>query len=190
MAVPVAVSGPEQKKLGEVLKVLSSIKGVRHAFFLSKEMRVGLARLERTYPSIGPLTVENDGVVACLARRRVACIIKDKTFRGPPHPTVVLVNDEGEVIGRELLRGERLGEGIGRTLMLGKDFVIFADKSSSKGARFLLPAVPFREVERIRGTENVISSSPSTPGDAYLRKMAGIEEDPKLASILIGFDLK
>ena len=179
----------KQQRLGEVLKVLSSIKGVRHAFYLSKDMRSGLARLERSYPSIGPLTVENDGVVACLARENVACIIKDKTFRGPPHPTVVLVNDTGEVIGRELLPGERLGAGIGRTLMLGKDFVIFADKSGSKGARFVLPAVPFREVEEIKGTENVVSSSPSTPGDSYLRRKMGLQEDPKLASVLIGFDL-
>ncbi len=184
------LSEPEQKKMGEVLKVLSSIKGVKHAFFLSKEMRTSLARLEGAYPSIGPLTVENEGVVACLARKHVACIIKDKTFRGPPHPTVVLVNDDGEVIGRELLPGENLGESVGRTLMLGKDFVIFADKSASKGARFVLPAVPFKEVEEIEGAANVISSSPSTPGDSYIRKMAGIEDDPKLASILIGFDLR
>jgi hypothetical protein len=49
--------------------------------------------------------------------------------------------------------------------------------------------VPFKEVEEMRGTCSVISSSPSTPGDFYLRKKASIEDDPKLASILIGFDL-
>ena len=184
------MSKEERKKLSEVHRVLLGIRGVKHSFFLTKEMRTGLAKLERRYPSIGPLTVDNEGILACLERKHVAAIIKDKNFRGPPHPTVVLVNDAGEVIGRELLPGEKEAKGPGRTLMLGKDFVVFADKSASKGARFVLPPVPFKEVEDIKGTRSVISSSPSTPGDFFLRKKAGIEDDPKLASILIGFDLR
>lgn len=183
------LSKAEQQKLKEVLKVLSHIKGVKHSFYLTKEMREGLAELEKRYPSIGPLTVQNEGILACLRSEHVACIIKDKTFRGPPHPTVVLVNDSGEVIGRELLPGEKQPKGPGKTLMLGQDFVVFADKRASKGARFVLPPVPFKEVEEMRGACSVISSSPSTPGDFYLRKKARIEDDPKLASILIGFDL-
>jgi len=183
------LSKAEQQKLKEILKVLSGIKGVRHSFYLTREMREGLAELEKRYPSIGPLTVQNEGILACLRSEHVACIIKDKTFRGPPHPTVVLVNDSGEVIGRELLSGEKQPKGPGRTLMLGHDFIVFADKRASKGARFVLPPVPFKEVEGMRGTCSVISSSPSTPGDFFLRKKARIADDPKLASILIGFDL-
>jgi hypothetical protein len=185
----VPLSKAEQQKLKEILDVLSGIKGVRRSFYLTKEMRDGLVELEERYPSIGPLTVQNEGVLACLRNDHVACIIKDKTFRGPSHPTVVLVNDSGEVIGRELLPGEKQPSGPGRTLMLGQDFVVFADKSASKGARFVLPPVPFKEVEEVKGTCTVISSSPSTPGDFFLRKKAGIEDDPKLASILIGFDI-
>lgn len=183
------LSKAEQEKLKEVLKVLSGIKGVKHSFFLTKEMRDGLAELESRYPSIGPLTVQNEGILTCLRSEHVACIIKDKTFIGPPHPTVVLVNDSGEVIGRELLPGEKQPKGPGRTLMLGNDFVVFADKRASKGARFVLPPVPFKEVEEMEGTCSVVSSSPSTPGDSFLRKRARLKDDPKLASVLIGFDL-
>ena len=183
------LSKAEQEKLKEVLKVLSGIKGVRHSFYLTKEMREGLVELEKRYPSIGPLTVQNEGALACLRSEHVACIIKDKTFRGPPHPTVVLVNDDGEVIGRELLPGEKPPKGPGRILMLGNDFVVLADRRASKGARFVLPPVPFKEIGEMRGVCSVISSSPSTPGDFFLRKKVGIRDDPKLASILIGFDL-
>jgi hypothetical protein len=185
----VPLSKAEQQKLKEIIKVLSGIKGVKHSFYLTKEMREGLVELERKYPSVGPLTVQNEGILACLRSEHVACIIKDKTFRGPPHPTVVLVNDRGEVIGRELLPGEKQPKGPGKTLMLGQDFVVFADKRASKGARFVLPPVPFKEVEEMSGTSSVKSSSPSTPGDSFLRKKARLEDDPKLASILIGFDL-
>jgi hypothetical protein len=179
-----------KKKLEEIQKVLSGLRGVKYTFFLTRQMRAGLGRIEKQYPSLGPLTVQNDGVLQCLKRHHVACIIKDKTFRGPPHATVVLVNEEGRVIGREILHGEKLKEGTAsKTIFLGKDFVIFYGKGSGKGARFVLPPVSFKEVEKIRGTSAVISSSPSTYGDLFLRESAGLDDDPKLASILIGFDL-
>ncbi|MBU0684554.1 MAG: hypothetical protein ABIE25_07590 [Thermoplasmatota archaeon] len=178
------------KKLDEIEKVLASLRGVKHTFYLTGEMRNGLEELEIRYPPIGPLTVQNDGVLECLKRRHVACIVKDNTFRGPPHPTVVLMNENGAVIGRELLLGEKVGPGEGsKTLFLGKDFVLFVGKESGKGSRFVLPPVEFKEVEDVRGTACVVSSSPSTTGDLFLRKKAGLDDDPKLASILIGFDL-
>jgi len=179
-----------KKKLDDIQKVLSELRGVKYTFFLTRQMREGIGRIEKRYPSLGPLTVQNDGVIECLKRRYVACIVKDRTFRGPPHATVVLVNEEGKVIGREILRGEKMSEGpASKTIFLGKDFVIFYGKGSGKGARFVLPPVAFKEVEKIRGTSSVISSSPSTSGDLFLRESAGLDDDPKLASILIGFDL-
>jgi hypothetical protein len=181
----------EKRKLDEIQKVLSGLRGVKYTFYLTRQMRAGLGKIEKQYPSLGPLTVENDGVLQCLKRHQVACIIKDKTFRGPSHATVVLVNEDGKVIGREILRGEKVKEGPkSKTIFLGKDFVIFYGRGSGKGARFTLPPVPFKEVEKIRGTSNVVSSSPSTAGDLFLRQSAGLDDDPKLASILIGFDLR
>lgn len=180
----------KKDKLDEVLKVLSRIKGVKHTFYLTRAMRTGLGKMEKEYPPIGPLTIRNDGVLECLKREHLACIVKDKGFRAPPHPTVLLVNEDGEVIGRELLPGERIPQRPGsKTLFIGKDFVIFVGEPSGKGARFVLPPVDFKEVERIDGTEDVISSSPSSLGDLFLRKQVGLRDDPKLASILIGFDL-
>jgi hypothetical protein len=94
------------------------------------------------------------------------------------------------VIGKELLPGETLRAAErGKAIFLGKDFVIFADRGRGKGARFVLPPVPFREVEDIAGVGNVCSSSPSTAGDLFIRRSKRLDDDPKLASILIGFDL-
>ena len=180
-----------KKKLDEIQKVLSGLRGVKYTFYLTRQMRAGLGKIEKEYPSLGPLTVQNDGVLQCLKRQNVVCIVKDKTFRGPPHPTVVLVNEEGKVIGRETLRGEKVKEGpASKTIFLGKDFVIFYGKGSGKGARFVLPPISFEEVEKIHGTTRVISSSPSTAGDLFLRENAGLDDEPKLASILVGFGLR
>lgn len=181
----------DRKHLDAILSLLSGLRGVSHAFYLGDEARAGLGKIERNYPSIGPLTVRNDGVLECLTRRHVVCIVKDKSFRAPPHSTVMLVNDRGEVLGRELLPGEKVSRKPGeKILFLGDDFVLFPSRGSGKGAKFVLPSVPFREIEDLDGAVNVISSSPSTVGDLFLRKSAGLRDDPKLASILIGFDLR
>jgi hypothetical protein len=182
--------GCEDELLNKVLVVLSNLKGVRRAFYLDGQQRRQLEEIEKNKSaSLGPLTVHNDGVLECLRRTHVACIVKDATFRPPPAPTVVLVDEEGRVIGRELIGGEKPEPAPGQKLMyLGKDFVIFYDGGKSTKTRFILPPITFEEVERIEGTASVCSSSPSTDGDFFVRKAAELPDDPKLATILVGFD--
>lgn len=181
----------ESQRLDEVLRVLAGLRGVRQTFLLTSRTRDGLEDIEKMYPSIGPLSIENTGVAECLKREHVACIVKDRTFRGPPQPTVVLVNDEGAMVGREVFDGEKVSPPPGKeSLFLGKGFVIFYSKGDGRGARFVLPPVPFEELERLDFTDRVVSCSPSTVGDRFLRKEAGLEDDPELASILVGFDLR
>jgi hypothetical protein len=189
--VTMSVAQRADPRLDEVLRTLSGLKGVRNVFLLDKAMRTGLERIEKAYPSLGPLTIRNDGVFECLKREHVACIIKDRSFRPPPSPTVQLIDEDGNVIGRELLPDEKLGvEREKKVIMLGEDFVIFFEKGKGKGARFVLPPVAFKEVEELKVTKSVCSSSPSTAGDLFLRQCADLEDDPKLASILVGFDLR
>lgn len=180
----------EKKVLDEVLKVLLGLKGVRKAFYLDKRRRDQLEKIEKDKSlSLGPLTVHNDGVMECLRRRHVVCIVKDKAFRPPPTPTVVLIDEKDKVIGRELIGGEKPKAAPGQKLLyLGKDFVIFYDGRKSSRTRFVLPPIAFEEVGRVEDTARVCSSSPSTDGDAFLRKSAGLPDDPKLATILVGFD--
>lgn len=177
--------------LDKTLKILSGIRGVREVFVLTDQMRSELERIERGYPSLGPLKIVNDGVAACLKREHVVCIIKDKTFRAPPQATVVLVDEDGVVLGRELLPGETLPKTgpESKAIMLGNDFAIFHGKGGGRGARFVLPPIGFQELEHAEGVRSVCSSSPSTTGDFYLRKAARLKDDPKLASIIVGFDL-
>jgi len=174
----------------EVLRILSSLKGVREAFYLTDDMRATLRRSEDEAQPFGPLVVQNQGLRECLERRHVACIVKDQGFRPPPKPTVVLIDEDGTVIGRELLPGDDPEDAEGRKMLfLGKDFVIYYDGRSGRNARFVLPPVPFAEVERLEYTERVCSCSPSTLGDLAIRRSKNLDDDPKLATVLIGFDL-
>lgn len=186
-----AASRGRDKRLEEVLRTLSGLKGVKHSFFLTKPMRAGLAKIERNYPSIGPLAIKNKGVAECLKKEHVACIIKDKRFRAPPHATVYLIDEDDRIVGRELLPGEKVRSTKDRkVIMLGNDFVVFFEKGTGKGAHFVLPSVPFKEIQELDGVKSVCSSSPSTAGDYFLRQRARLDDDPKLASILIGFELR
>ncbi len=182
--------GDENVLLNKVLEVLSNLNGVRKALYLGDDLRGQLEKIEKDKSSsLGPLTVHNDGALECLRRKHVACIVKDATFRPPPAPTVVLVDEEGKVIGRELIGDEKPEADHGQKMLyLGKDFVIFYDGGRSTKTRFILPPIAFEEVERIEGTANVCSSSPSTDGDFFVRKATGLPDDPKLATILVGFD--
>ncbi len=177
--------------MDDVLRLLESLKGVRKSFYLSDTMRTRLRDIESEVHPFGPLVVRNEGVLECLERERVACIVKDTSFRPPPHATVMLIDEDGVVIGRELLKGDVVKEEPGRkTLYLGKDFVIFHDGRSGRNARFVLPPVPFAEVEALPFAARVVSSSPSTAGDLHVRRSAGLDDDPKLATVLIGFDIR
>jgi hypothetical protein len=177
--------------LDGIIAMLEGLRGVESAFYIEDELRARLVELEASGPpAFGPLTVRNEGALECLRRAHVACIVKDKTFRPPPKPTVLLIDESGREVGRELLPGEKPEERPGQKLLwLSKDFVLYYDGEKGGQVRFVLPPIPFREVEEHPGTTNVCSSSPSTLADVLVKKAAGFEDDPKLATVLIGFDL-
>ena len=159
----------ESEVLERVLATLSSLAGVRKAFLLDDDLRRKVGEIEKGRSiALGPLTVHNEGVLECIRRAHVACIVKDSTFRPPPAPTVVLLNEEDVVVGRELIAGEKPEAGPGQKLIhLGKDFVIFYEEGRSSRTRFVLPPVSFAEVEALDG-----AGFPSL-GRYYILDLAG-----------------
>ena len=176
----------------KVLSVLRSINGVVRAGIVGHDLRDKLLHEEERYASLGPIAIDNVGVREAVKRERLYAIIKDMRFRPPPTPTVILRNKEGEILGEEIIPGaDRLGHPDERTINLGKDFVIYSERAKGRGrdSSFVLPEVPFPEIERLEFSKNVVSASPSTLGDIELKKSLGVADDPKFASILVAFDL-
>lgn len=176
----------------EIIALLKSMKGVLYTGVVPDKLRRQLLKEEKRYANLGPITVDNVGVRTAVKRERLYFIIKDRRFRPPPIATVQLVAEDGTVLGEELIRGRKpVMENGEKPLYLGKDFVIQCSKAREKGenSRFILPPVPFPEIEKLGIAKNVVSSSPSTLGDVDLKKEIGIDDDPKLASILIGLDV-
>jgi hypothetical protein len=176
----------------KIIELLKSLEGVKQAGRVSDEMRSKLVEHEERYSSLGPIGVDNIGVRSAAERERLYFIIKDKRFRPPPTPTVQLLAEDGTVLGEEIIAGAKRAAGKEeKTVNLGKDLIIYYSRAKEKGrnSRFVLPPVPFPEIEALGFARNVVSSSPSTLGDAELKCSIGIEDDPRLASILVGFDV-
>ncbi|NLK26256.1 MAG: hypothetical protein GX307_06765 [Euryarchaeota archaeon] len=132
----------------------------------------------------------NRGVEECLAREHIICIIKRASFRPPPEPTVMLLSDNGVVLGEEILpskKKEFMANNEEEIIWLSEEFVMYPSRVGNKKEYFVMPPVSFIEVEEL-GMENVVSCSPSAPADMMLRQMHGLEDNPRLASILVGFD--
>lgn len=166
-----------------VIGALRGLPGVRHVALVAPDDRVQL-RTRRT-----PEAAENRGVEEALSRQRLLCVFKDVAFRPPPEPTLLLVDDSGALLGRELIAGESPPAGR-RVAFLGKDFVLYAGVRPRGSYRFFLPPVRFPELEGFQTLVRVVSASPDTPQDDYLRARLGIPAGKELASILVGYDVR
>jgi hypothetical protein len=178
------------KTLNDILDMLRSMRGTVEAFVLDDGCRERIINIERSIKSTMGIPIINKGVEECLQRKFVVCIIKRVGFRPPPEPTVMLLTDTGVVLGEEVLLPyrKRFLENINENFIwLADDFVVYPDRRGGTREFFIMPPVSFPEVSQM-GMKNVVSCSPSAPSDAMLRKEHGFEDNPKLASILIGFD--
>lgn len=167
----------------DALRTVRRLTGVQRAEFLESSDRDAL----RVRGTSGAAL--NRGVDEVLSRPRVLCLFKDVRFRPPPEPTLLLVDDAGSVLGRELVPGDR-PPADRRVAYLGKDFVLYAGARPHGAYRFLLPAVRFPELEAMPSLTGVISASPDTPQDEYLRGRFRVPFGREFASILVGYDVR
>ncbi len=175
--------------IDEVVSFVSGMEGSRHVFPLMAEAKENLIKIEESVKASFGITCCNTGVMKCLARDNIIVIIKDKRFRPPPEPTVLLVADEDMIIGMEIFPHQK-AEYLIRddVVFLSDEFVLFPNLKPKTRECFVMPPVSFPEVERMPGAKNVVSCSPSPPGDMYVRSLHGLPDDPTLASILLGYD--
>ena len=175
------------------LEIVGKLDGVLDVQKLSDTNKKTLLKLESARNG-DIIPVINEGLKECLKRDVSIVFFKNSHFRLPSVPTVLLVTDGGEVLGQEVLTMEDKLKFEDRddAIFISPDFVIF--KPERKVLRhepqkqfFLLPPVPFPELDGVDGIRDVVSCSPSTNGDSYLKKEYGHPDDPKIATIIVGF---
>ncbi|MFA5312464.1 MAG: hypothetical protein WC375_03975 [Methanomassiliicoccales archaeon] len=176
--------------LDSAVDIIKGMKGTLKVFPLDVETREGVLKVERCIKSQMGMQVKNEGVEQCMQRRHVLCILKNTSFRPPPEPTVQLMADDGMIIGTEVIPGEKgkYSKDDPSLMWLCEDFVVFMDVKPEVKEYFYMPPVSFPELTAIPGVTEVVSCSPSPLGDLVVKNRYGIEDDPKNATIFVGFN--
>ena len=173
------------------LKIIKGMRGVVDAFYLDRDILEKVRQEESTVKAVGTVDVENEGFDQALKRECVICIVKDPRFRPPPEPTVTLMSSDGKLMGVEVFP-ETAKNYIGRenTIWLSDGFVVFGDVAPGPGEKeaFVMPPVSFPELNESNGCKDVISCSPAPTCDKMIREWHGMEDNAKLASVLVAFN--
>jgi hypothetical protein len=171
------------------LEIIKGMKGVVNAFYLDKTVLDQMKSEEKKVKAMGDITVFNGGFDEALKKDHVIAIIKDPRFRPPPEPTVILVADTGEVMGLEVFPFTAK-EYLDRedVVWLSDAFVLFPNVKGMGGEKFIMPPVSFPELNEGNGCDDVVSCSPAPTCDLIMRKYYDLKDDPKLASVLVGFN--
>ena len=198
------MSKKPEEVLQEVIDTINPLRGVLDVGVLTDEVRKNVLKIEMD--KAGELIpVINMGVNECLNRDYTVAIIKNASFRPPPTATVQLVDNKGNLLGEEIVSNnqKKKYKEDEKAKFINPDFVLLKDQKdieedlktenlekNPKKLSFVLPPVLFIEVEELEDTCDVVSSSPDPLADLYLKEVFNFEDDPKLASILVGFNIK
>jgi len=172
------------------LDIIKKMRGVINAFYLNHETMEELRDEEATVRSTMNIDVANEGFNEALQREKVICILKDPRFRPPPEPTVILRADNGTLMGTEVFP-HTAKEYQSRTdvIWLSDGFVVFPEIRADKQEYFIMPPVSFPELNPDNGCKDVVSCSPSPTSDMIIKKNYKMEDNPKLATILVAYNI-
>jgi hypothetical protein len=173
------------------LDIVKNLTGVLNAFYLNDTVLEELREEESKVKGTMDIGVVNEGFNDALKREKVICIVKDKRFRPPPEPTVILRGNDGSILGLEVFpHTTHLYEGREDIIWMGDAFIVFPHITVKGGESFVMPPIPFVELNESNGCKDVISCSPAPTSDVIIKKHYGLVDDPKLATILVAFNEK
>jgi hypothetical protein len=192
-----------------VVSFLSSLPGVVDVAECRREQIPELLNAEEANLTGQLVPVRIPGMQTVAQREMIAVMLKDSSFRRPPSPTIYLVEEaelqvalSGElitaagtsyhIIGEEVMDKEPVYAE--KHMFFDKGFVLFPERREKRQhvpSFFILPSISFPELEvrkKSYGMCNIVSVSPSTRGDEYLRSLHNFSKNPEYATILIGWD--
>ena len=173
------------------LSIIKGMRGVVDAFYLDRDILEKVRKEEASVKAVGSVDVINEGFNQALKREKVICIVKDPRFRPPPEPTVTLKSSDGKLMGVEVFP-ETAKEYLGKDnlIWLSDGFVVFTDVMPGDGGSeaFVMPPVSLPELNESNGCYDVISCSPAPTCDKMIRQWHGMEDNSKLASVLVAFN--
>lgn len=191
------------------MQLLLNMKGVVNVVRLSQGDRSAILNLEENYESVQIIKLVNSGMRRALAMPIVFAVLKDASFRNPPAPTVLMVEEIKEddeikdnlamldgftyrVVGEEIFKGDKIPEE--EHISISSGFILYNSRRKNREqipSFFLIPSIDFPELENVKeelSIDSIVSASPSTASDDYIRKNYNLSRDNQLATILIGLE--
>jgi hypothetical protein len=180
----------------EAIDIIKNLNGAVDVQVLSDEDKEALIKIESSHDN-DIIPVVNKGLDECLGKEYCLVLLKTEEFRIPSEPTVLLVTDSGRILGHELISPEDREKYAHNdtVIFLSNNFIIFKPDNMNRSTLgekqlFILPAIPFPELDDVMTISDVVSCSPSTLGDAYIKNKYNYPDDPHLATIIIAFSGK
>lgn len=193
----------------DIKALLSDLKGVIAIKQIENKDRNKIIELENNYEKAGAIGLKNPGIRMVLKCDTVFALLKDSSFRQPPGPTVFMVEDletnnkktdhllkinnkRYNIIGEELINKEPPKDE--KYIPISNDFIIYPERrkgNEKKPAFFLIPPIDFPELEAVKEEYkllNILSISPSSMADDFIRQQYKFSKNNALATILIGFN--
>ena len=193
----------------EIKALLSRLNGVIAVSQIANKNRYRIIELENNYEKGGIIGLQNPGIRMVLQCDIVFAILKDTSFRQPPGPTVFMVEDHESsdvqtdhilkinnkkycIIGEELIAKKPPEDE--EYMFISDDFILYPERRKGRAknpAYFLIPPIGFSELEMEKDKHkisNIISVSPSTMADDYIRELCTFSPREDYATILVGFD--
>jgi len=183
--------------IDEVEKTLRGIEGIVDVERLNNDDRAEILDLEQKAEQIlmmGLAKTVNRGLRDAINRDVTYAAIHDPDLRHPPGPTVIWVRED-EIVGEEVWDRAIIEELKKRedVLFIGEGFVLYADKIRrirKTEMTVVFPGLLVPELQNIDKIESVVSATLSAPADLHIkRKLGWSTTDPKIGTILIGFNL-
>ena len=180
----------------EAINIIKGLNGTVDVQVLSDEDKAALTKIESSRDN-DIIPVVNEGLSECLSKEFCLALLKTEEFRIPPEPTVLLKTDKGRILGHELISPEDKKKYVNNdnVVFLSNNFIIFKPDNIKRNdviekELFILPAIPFPELDEIVTISDVVSCSPSTLGDEYIRNRYNYPDDSHLATIIVAFSKK
>jgi hypothetical protein len=195
--------------IDEIKQFLSSLPGVIETTRFDKKDIPVVLEAETANEGTQLVKLVNIGIREVVRREHIFLFLKDKRFRPPPCSTIYLVEEPEEttepaaesvtcggkrypIIGEEVIDKNKTYEE--EHMFFQEGFVMFPKRRRNRHnvpSHFLIPPVPFPELEEKKdyfSIKNIMSVSPSTTCDDFLRQQYNFSKEPKYATILVGFD--
>jgi len=177
----------------DVENILKEIPGILKVMKLDLKDKRHVSKLEKMAEDNGAaggmMEFKNKGVWEALGRKNVVLIVADteQGFRDPPCAWTLIVDERGSTVGEwipeEKIEAFKEREDIH---FISKDFVLYKNVPRHGKSFFMMPPIPFPELDEVVGIRNVVSGTVSPPADAYLKKISETEEN--FWTIIIGYD--